>query len=121
MPAPARSSGPRYLRGSTSSPSDTSTSNPTDRAAAGSSRPPCADLTALALPCPAPGTSETVPFGRLDRRLKATTYRFFGDTDATVRTAPTARLDPQDIHLVVFAPKGRPSTCLRSNARHGSP
>ncbi|MFC6485391.1 hypothetical protein ACFQGN_31460 [Streptomyces goshikiensis] len=67
---------------------------------------PCADLTALALPCPAPGTSETVPFGRLDRRLKATTYRFFGDTDATVRTAPTARLDPQDIHLVVFAPQG---------------
>ncbi|MEU3907683.1 hypothetical protein AB0F20_28320 [Streptomyces goshikiensis] len=67
---------------------------------------PCADLTALALPCPAPGTSETVPFSRLDRRLKATTYRFFGDTDATVRTAPTARLDPQDIHLVVFAPQG---------------
>ncbi|MFD6183103.1 hypothetical protein [Streptomyces goshikiensis] len=67
---------------------------------------PCADLSALALPCPAPGTSEAVPFSRLDRRLKATTYRFFGDTDATVRVGATARLDPQDIHLAVFAPKG---------------
>ncbi|MFF4456499.1 hypothetical protein [Streptomyces goshikiensis] len=67
---------------------------------------PCADLSALALPCPAPGTSETVPFSRLDRRLKATTYRFFGDTDATVRVGATARLDPQDIHLAVFTPKG---------------
>ncbi|MGW3061843.1 hypothetical protein ACWC98_38910 [Streptomyces goshikiensis] len=67
---------------------------------------PCADLTALALPCPEPGTGETVPFGRLDRRLEAMSYRFFGDTDATVRTGPTARLDPQNTYLVVFAPEG---------------
>ncbi|MBT1189951.1 hypothetical protein HET69_39745 [Streptomyces sp. CJ_13] len=68
---------------------------------------PCADLTALALPCPEAGSSEEVPFGRLDRRLKATTYTYFGDTSATVRTGPTQKLDPQDMYLVVFDPQGQ--------------
>ncbi|MEU8938495.1 hypothetical protein OHU17_36185 (plasmid) [Streptomyces goshikiensis] len=69
------------------------------------------------LPCPAPGTSETVPFSRLDRRLKATTYRFFGDTDATVRVGSTRRTSTSRSS----PPRGRPSTCRRSSARHGSP
>ncbi|MBT2458870.1 hypothetical protein [Streptomyces sp. ISL-86] len=67
---------------------------------------PCADLTALALPCPPTASSEEVPFPRLDRRLKAATNRLFGDASAIVRTGPTAQLDPQSISLVVFGPQG---------------
>lgn len=65
---------------------------------------PCADLKALHLPCPAGQNTKEVSFQQLDRRLKTTTYTYFGDTPATVRTAPATRLDPQDTWLVVFSP-----------------
>ncbi|MYV95912.1 hypothetical protein [Streptomyces sp. SID1034] len=67
---------------------------------------PCADLTDLHLPCPAGHESPEVTTQHLDRRLRATTYAYFGDTPATVRTGPTARLDPEDTWLVVFTPDG---------------
>ncbi|MFB0620305.1 hypothetical protein [Streptomyces sp. AGS-58] len=63
---------------------------------------PCADLRALHLPCPLERHTKEVSFQQLDRRLKANAYTYFGDTPATVRTAPATRLDPQDVWLVVF-------------------
>ncbi|MFE9404710.1 hypothetical protein ACFYNY_23560 [Streptomyces sp. NPDC006530] len=67
---------------------------------------PCPDLRALHLPCPIGRDSPDITAQQLDRRLRATTYSYFGDTPATVRTAPTARLDPEDTWLVVFTPDG---------------
>jgi len=67
---------------------------------------PCADLTALHLPCPTGQNTATVAYHQLDRRLQATTATYFGDAPATVRTAAATRLDPHDVWLVVFTADG---------------
>ncbi|MFD9591259.1 hypothetical protein ACFWA9_00665 [Kitasatospora sp. NPDC059973] len=56
---------------------------------------PCAELTALALPCPVGGGTATVPTGDLDRRLREAVLDDSGSarpTGATVRTGPLTGL-----------------------------
>ncbi|GAB7185111.1 hypothetical protein ATKI12_4942 [Kitasatospora sp. Ki12] len=72
---------------------------------------PCAELTALALPCPTENTSVTVPAGGLDRRLREAVLDdggSAGPTGVAVRTgALTGLRDDGSYGLVVVADGGR--------------